>query len=230
MGRPLTIKKIIDFLRLGIWRIRLKELPRKKSFLIRQLRIILLAIRGFDEDRCGLRASALTFYSLLSVVPAAAMAFGVAKGFGLQRLLEKELFEKLKGQEEVITWIITFANSMLGLPGSTLEDDLSNVELSFELSPTYASFTVFMPFPGTELYRTCEENKELAESLSYESSDFPTSMFQASLLKSVTEERKRIHHNIMMLAALANWKPALRRLVMRRLIYRKPNRFFWLMG
>ena len=109
----LTIQRIIDFIRQDLWRFRLNELPRKKSFLIKQLRIVILSFRGFDEDKCNLRASALTFYSLMSIVPAAAMAFGVAKGFGLQKLLEKELFEKLKGQEEVITWVITFANSML---------------------------------------------------------------------------------------------------------------------
>lgn len=109
----LTIQKITDFIKKDLWRLRLNELSRKKSFLIKQFRIVILSFRGFDEDKCGLRASALTFYSLLSIVPAAAMAFGVAKGFGLQKLLEKELMEKLKGQEEVVTWIITFANSML---------------------------------------------------------------------------------------------------------------------
>jgi len=96
-----------------LWRIPIGKLPRKKSFLIKQLRIIVLAFRGFDEDKCILRASALTFYSLLSVVPAVALAFGIAKGFGMQKLLEKGIIENMKGQEEVITYVITFANSML---------------------------------------------------------------------------------------------------------------------
>jgi membrane protein len=60
-------------------------------FLIRVLRIILLTFRGFIENKCQLRASSLTFYSLLSIVPVMAMAFGVAKGFGFQRTLEKEI-------------------------------------------------------------------------------------------------------------------------------------------
>ena len=113
MEKTLNIRSIIDFITHGIWRIRLGTLPRNKSFFLKQLRIIILAFRGFAEDKCYLRASALTFYTLLSVVPAAALAFGVAKGFGLQKLLEKQLFERLQGQEEVLTRIITFANSML---------------------------------------------------------------------------------------------------------------------
>jgi membrane protein len=77
------------------------------------LRIIVLAVRGFDEDKCKFRASALTFYSLLSVVPVIAMMFGVAKGFGLEKRVEAELLQKIKGQEEVAKKIIDFANSLL---------------------------------------------------------------------------------------------------------------------
>jgi membrane protein len=76
------ISNFFSFIRAGIWRIRLADLPFGKSFLIRQLRIIILAFRGYDEDRCLLRASSLTFYTLLSIVPVAAMFFGVAKGAG----------------------------------------------------------------------------------------------------------------------------------------------------
>jgi membrane protein len=103
----------ISFIKGDIWRIRLQDLPRKKSFFIKQLRILLLSIRGFDEDKCQLRASALTFYSLISIVPVAAMAFGIAKGFGFEKLLEKHLLEQLSGQEEVLMRVIDFANSLL---------------------------------------------------------------------------------------------------------------------
>lgn len=108
-----NLKRFIDFIKTDIWRIRLSDLPRAKSFLIKQLRIVILSLRGFDEDKCQLKASALTFYSLLSIVPVAAMAFGIAKGFGFEKALEKQLLEKLQGQEEVVTRIINFAHSLL---------------------------------------------------------------------------------------------------------------------
>jgi len=107
------VGKIIGFFRRDVWRIPSETLPPKRSFLLKQIRIIILAFRGFDEDKCSLKASALTFYSLLSIVPAAALAFGVAKGFSLEKLLEKVLFERFEGQEEVITKVIAFAHSML---------------------------------------------------------------------------------------------------------------------
>ncbi|MGD8883786.1 MAG: YihY/virulence factor BrkB family protein, partial [Desulfobacterales bacterium] len=107
------ISKFFNFIKVDIWRIRLADLPFGKSFLIKQLRIILLAFRGYNEDRCLMRASSLTFYTLLSIVPVVAMFFGVAKGFGFERRLENELFERFPGQEEILSQVIHFANSLL---------------------------------------------------------------------------------------------------------------------
>lgn len=106
-------KGLVDFIRNDVWRVRLKDLPRKQSFFIRQLRIFILAVRGFDEDKCLLRASALTFYSLISIVPVVAMFFGVAKGFGFEKRLERQLLEQFQGHEDVIIQIIGFAESLL---------------------------------------------------------------------------------------------------------------------
>ncbi len=108
-----SLGSVINFLKADIWRIRANKLPAIKSFWIRQLRIVLLALRGFNEDQCQLRASALTFYSLLSVVPVVAMAFGIAKGFGFEKSLQAQLYDRLPGQEEVVSRIITFSNAFL---------------------------------------------------------------------------------------------------------------------
>lgn len=104
---------ITSFLRTGIWRIRVRDLPRAQSLLLTNLRVIVLAVRGFDEDRCALKASALTFYTLLSIVPVLAMLFGIAKGFGFESLLERELLENLQGQEKIVQTVIGFSRSLL---------------------------------------------------------------------------------------------------------------------
>jgi len=109
----IMLSKILHFIKTDIWRIRLQNLPRNQSFFIKQLRVILLALKGFNEDKCQLRASALTFYSLLSIVPVVAMAFGVAKGFGFESLLEKQLSTMLIGHDEIMSQVLTFANSLL---------------------------------------------------------------------------------------------------------------------
>jgi membrane protein len=105
--------RVKQFLTTDLWRIRAKELTRSRFFLIRVLRIGVLSFRGLLENGLHLRATALTYFSLLSVVPVAAMLFGIAKGFGYQKALEKQLLERMEGQEEVAARIISFAQAML---------------------------------------------------------------------------------------------------------------------
>ena len=113
------VKKTIKFLKTDIWRMRHKNYPRSRSFLLKQLQIIVLSARGFAEDKCKFRASALTFFTLLSIVPVVAMMFGVAKGFGLEERLRDEIMTRMgvhevadedeqelvvtDGQEDVVT-------------------------------------------------------------------------------------------------------------------------------
>ncbi|MBL4752865.1 MAG: YihY family inner membrane protein, partial [Flavobacteriales bacterium] len=109
-------KKITDlteFIKTDLWKIKLKDLPKNRSMLLRQLRVVVLAFRGFVEDKGQLRASALTFYSMLSLVPMVAMVFGVAKGFGFEKKIEAYFLSGSDGDSEVLIAVIGYANSML---------------------------------------------------------------------------------------------------------------------
>ena len=77
------------------------------------LQIMVLSLQKFVADQCPLRASALTFYSLLAIVPVAAMAFGIAKGFGLEKRLEQDLYLQFSGHKEALNFVINFARSLL---------------------------------------------------------------------------------------------------------------------
>lgn len=77
------------------------------------IRIVKIASKEFVRDRCGLQASALTLYTLLSIVPVMAMAFGIAKGFGFQKFLENKVLEIFASQEEVIQTVLAFSHNLL---------------------------------------------------------------------------------------------------------------------
>jgi membrane protein len=89
MANPVswTLKQIKN-LNDVVWHTPLSELSRRKTFLIKQLRILFIAGRSSLKDKVELRASALTFYTLLSIIPVIAIAFAIAKGFGLDQNLE----------------------------------------------------------------------------------------------------------------------------------------------
>jgi membrane protein len=96
-----------------IWYTPLSEISKGKTFLIKQMRIIVLAARGFSNDKVMLRASALTFYSLLSVIPVVAIAFAIAKGFGLDQTLVQLITDEFKTHPEVLNWLLLNARNAL---------------------------------------------------------------------------------------------------------------------
>ncbi len=107
------IHELIRFVKDDIWLVHEQKLPPLKSALIRSLKIILLSAQGFSRDLCPLRASALTLYSLLSIVPVIAMLFGVAKGFGFEKTLTEHLIGQVPHQETMVIQLISFAQNLL---------------------------------------------------------------------------------------------------------------------
>ncbi|RJP59382.1 MAG: YihY/virulence factor BrkB family protein [Candidatus Auribacter fodinae] len=107
------IQQAVLFVKHDIWRINKRTLSPLRAFIVDQIRIAMLTVRGFGEDNCYFHASALTFYTLLSIVPVIAMLFGIARGFGFEKVLEKNLQEQLAGHEEVTERLLGFANALL---------------------------------------------------------------------------------------------------------------------
>ncbi|MBL4652190.1 MAG: YihY/virulence factor BrkB family protein [Flavobacteriales bacterium] len=107
------IQKIKYYFQKEIWLKEVEKLSKSELYLVKQLRIVVMAFKGFDDDKIMLRASSLTFYSLLSFVPVIAMIFGIAKGFGLEEKINTLLLEKLGSQEEIMTNVMAFAHNML---------------------------------------------------------------------------------------------------------------------
>jgi membrane protein len=107
------MENVTEFLKTGIWRVRLQDYRGFKRFSLRYLKIFLIAGEQFMRDNCLLWASALTYYSLLSIVPVFALGFAVAKGFGLQTYLQKLALEQFAGQGEVAARLLDFSNNLL---------------------------------------------------------------------------------------------------------------------
>ncbi|MCU4155775.1 YihY/virulence factor BrkB family protein [Carboxylicivirga sp. A043] len=137
-------EKVKYYLHEDLWRVRADKTTRRQFFLIRILRIIYIAIKGFIQDSCPQKASALSFYSMLSIVPITALAFAIAKGFGVNDKLELLMETRLEGQEEIWHKVAEFglnylektrggelAGVGLGVLLWSVIQIFSNVEISF---------------------------------------------------------------------------------------------------
>lgn len=112
---------------------------RRKA--LRFFHAVVLVARNFLEHRSLLRASALSFTTILSIVPLLALAFAVLKGLGVQNSLEPLILQRFTvGSGEVVDNIITYINNTkMGSVGAiglvflvvTVVSLLGNIEEAF---------------------------------------------------------------------------------------------------
>jgi membrane protein len=107
------IKEFFRFVANDLWRVPRHEVTGARNKLLNVIRTLILAVRGFIADRLTTRASALTYSSLLAVVPIFSITIGIARGFGFQALIEEELTKVFPGQTEVLNKLFGFVKSFL---------------------------------------------------------------------------------------------------------------------
>jgi membrane protein len=107
------IQEIWHFLTYDIWRITDNEVTHVKFFLYNIIKTIYLCIDRFVEDRIVSKASALTYSTLLAIVPIVAIVFAIARGFGFANLMEQQFYQGLEGNTETARTILTFVDTYL---------------------------------------------------------------------------------------------------------------------
>ena len=107
------IKGIKAFLLDEIWRVTDDEVSKKKGMFYNALKIVTLSIKEFAERRIVNKASALTYSTLLAIIPILAILFAIARGFGFANLLEDQFRVGLQGQAFTAETILSFIDSYL---------------------------------------------------------------------------------------------------------------------
>ncbi len=112
MNAKNLISRCTDFFENGLWSKDDNELGNWSRKALRILKIVVMTIKEFIEQKATVRASALTYYTLLSLVPVLALAFAIAKGFGLESLLTSIIRNNLNSTE-LSDYVLSFATSAL---------------------------------------------------------------------------------------------------------------------
>ncbi len=107
------IRNIIGFFTIGIWRITDKDVSGVKFLLVEILKKLIIAVRFFLAKSVMTRAAALTYSTLLAIVPILAVVFAIARGFGFNKYIEIWFRDALASQPQAAEIIIGFVNSYL---------------------------------------------------------------------------------------------------------------------
>lgn len=108
-----TYQRVLKFLITDIWHLDLSELSIMKARMIRYLKVLIITMRGFNSDKIGLQSVALSFFSAMSLVPFVALMFAITKGFGLAQKLETLLRTYFAENEDIIEYLLQFANNVI---------------------------------------------------------------------------------------------------------------------
>ncbi len=90
------ITKFREFFVETIWRLDLAKVPWGLRLLIRPLRFCVLAVRCYVRDGSRLHASALTYITMLAVVPVLALGLTSLKAFGAGEVAEAKMMERIE--------------------------------------------------------------------------------------------------------------------------------------
>ena len=107
-------KKVFQFIVHGVWQLDNTKLKKRDAFFVQQLKIFIIAVRSFMENRVGVQGAALTYYTVMAVVPLAAIVFAVAKGLGMHEQLNMTITNTFENQEDIIQWILDLAEKAIG--------------------------------------------------------------------------------------------------------------------
>ena len=86
---------------------------RGLKWTARPLKLVIDTLEGLRAHGTMDMGAALTFYTLVSIVPVLALAFAVVKGFGLAESLVQNLYSLLPQMPEVVDYMVSFANNTL---------------------------------------------------------------------------------------------------------------------
>ncbi len=96
-----------DYCAHGVWK------DSRNLWWVTVIKTLNITVNSFFDSDLQSRACALTYRTLLAIVPALALIFAIGRGFGFQHLLQDELLSLFPAQNQAITHALRFVDSYL---------------------------------------------------------------------------------------------------------------------
>lgn len=91
----------------GVWS------DMRRTFFVNAVKTINLSVRSFLNSELQIRAAALTYQTILAIVPALALLFAIGRGFGFQNIIQSQLLGSFPAQQEALSKSFEFVDSYL---------------------------------------------------------------------------------------------------------------------
>lgn len=125
------IYKLKNFIKDDIWRLDLEELSKARARFIKYMKVMIITIKTFANERIGFQAVALSFFSTMSVVPFIAIMFAITGGLGLADKLKELLYSYFENSQQTIDIILGFSGNIINEAQNSLVGLVSSLIFAF---------------------------------------------------------------------------------------------------
>lgn len=95
------INRLKIFFSTDIWTMEMQELSKARARFIKYIKVLVITVKTFSQQQVAPRANALSFLSMMAVVPFIALVFAITGGFGLSGRLKDFMYSNFGGNESI---------------------------------------------------------------------------------------------------------------------------------
>lgn len=106
-------RKLIKFFHEEIWDLEMEELSKAKARFIKYAKVGIITAKTYAQQKIGPQAVALSYFSVMALVPFLAIVFGITGGLGLDGLLKEYLYANFSSSQGLIDKILSFSQNII---------------------------------------------------------------------------------------------------------------------
>ena len=107
------MERLKVFLTKDIWSFELSKKGPLRRAIGNTVKVVVIAIRTFLDDKVMTKAAALTYSTLFAIVPILALIFAVARGFGFENIVTSLLEKGIIGENDSLNAVMQFIDGYM---------------------------------------------------------------------------------------------------------------------
>lgn len=107
------IKRVKKFVTKDIWSFELYQKGPLRRAVANTVKVVVIAVRTFFDDKVMTKAAALTYSTLFAIVPILALIFAIARGFGFENIVQNLLDKGIIGQNDTVNTVTAFIDGYM---------------------------------------------------------------------------------------------------------------------
>ena len=108
-----TTNKLLKFFREEIWDIEMEELSKARARFVKYAKVGMITAKTYAQQKIGPQAVALSYLSVMALVPFLAIVFAITGGLGVDGLLKDFMYSNFSSNQGVIDTVLSFSQNII---------------------------------------------------------------------------------------------------------------------